>query len=245
LGWRAISLIIVAALLALLYFFWNSPTFTVMAAEVNGTERLTNEEINRVLNVWNQPIFMVDPLRMHADLQTTFPELVEISVQVGLPARVIVTIEERLPLLAWQLESRTYWVDAQGIAFPPRGLVEDLVFVLAADSPPSPLPSQEEEDSPLQEEPLSHAFMSPDMVSAILALYPQSPHDTPLVYDPVHGLGWLDGRGWQVYFGLDVLDIETKLHVYEAVVEHLISAGTQPALISVEHIHAPYYRLER
>ena len=71
------------------------------------------------------------------------------------------------------------------------------------------------------------------------------PADTMLVYDSEHGLGWNDPNGWEVYFGAEDQDMEMKLSVYQAMVERLQSEGIQPALISVEYVHAPYYRMER
>jgi hypothetical protein len=39
--------------------------------------------------------------------------------------------------------------------------------------------------------------------------------------------------------------MEMKLLVYQAIVDRLQKEGITPALISVENVHAPYYRLER
>ncbi len=71
------------------------------------------------------------------------------------------------------------------------------------------------------------------------------PADTLLVYDSVHGLGWNDPKGWEVYFGSEDQDMEMKLAVYQALVDRLENEGIQPAMISVEYVHAPYYRMER
>jgi hypothetical protein len=57
-------------------------------------------------------------------------------------------------------------------------------------------------------------------------------------------MGWKDGRGWDVYFG-EPQDMDMKLVVYQATVRRLESEGIQPVLISVEQVHAPYYRMER
>jgi hypothetical protein len=64
------------------------------------------------------------------------------------------------------------------------------------------------------------------------------------VYDPLRGFGWQDERGWQAYFG-QVTDMEMKLKVYNALVSKLEQKGERPALISVEYVHTPYYRLNR
>jgi hypothetical protein len=36
-----------------------------------------------------------------------------------------------------------------------------------------------------------------------------------------------------------------KLNVYQTLVDQLQSEGIQPEMISVEYVHAPYYRMER
>ncbi|MCK4899942.1 MAG: hypothetical protein KAS38_14275, partial [Anaerolineales bacterium] len=59
-----------------------------------------------------------------------------------------------------------------------------------------------------------------------------------------HGLGWRDSQGWEVYFG-DVSDIDIKLRIYEALVDKFAAEGLNPVLVSVEHMHSPYYRMER
>jgi hypothetical protein len=87
--------------------------------------------------------------------------------------------------------------------------------------------------------------LSPKLVSAIVALGAKMPADTLLVYDSEHGLGWNDPNGWEVFFGQEDQDMDMNLSVYETLVDHLQSEGIQPELISVEYVHAPYYRMER
>ena len=65
------------------------------------------------------------------------------------------------------------------------------------------------------------------------------------MYTENRGLGWQDPQGWDVFFGADLNDIEMKLLVYDAIVAYVLREGIQPELISVEFVHAPYYRLER
>ncbi len=245
-GWRLASFVLVAGLLVLLSHLWNSPNYLVQMAEVQGSLRLTGSDINRVLNVYNTSIFAINPRQMENMLRMAYPELADVSVQVGLPATVLVTLDERLPVLAWQQDANILWVDADGISFSPRGEMASLVWVEAHAAPPLPLRVDDANpslDADLIAAP--QAFMPPDLVSAVLMLGAQSPEGAPLVYDPRHGLGWNDARGWAVYFGMDVADVKTKQLVYQAVVERLQADGIQPALINVEHVHAPYYRLER
>jgi cell division protein FtsQ len=91
----------------------------------------------------------------------------------------------------------------------------------------------------------STRFLPPQLISAILAISIHAPENTPLVYTADHGLGWQDPRGWDVYFGIDLKDIEMKLLVYDAIVSYIEKEGIQPMVISVEYVHAPYYRVEQ
>jgi hypothetical protein len=86
-------------------------------------------------------------------------------------------------------------------------------------------------------------FLPKEMVAAVLLLSEQLPKDAQLIYDPVRGFGWQDRRGWQVYMG-NFEDIALKEQVYRAILEKIRATGEKPSLISVEFVHAPYYRLE-
>jgi len=243
-SWRILSFMMVAGLIGLLYFMWTSPTFQVQMVELNGALRLTTDDINRTLNVTNKPIFVLDPEQMVAALMSANAELKDVTVQVGLPATVLVNVTERVPLIAWMEESGNQWIDGEGFAFQPRGEIDKLVKVQAYASPPIPVQPQVEELS-LENASVPKAFMSTELVSAILKMRAQVPAKTDLVYDSDFGLGWKDSRGWDVFFGMNGNDIETKLLVYQSIVERLHSEGVSPLVINLEHVDAPYYRMEQ
>jgi hypothetical protein len=83
----------------------------------------------------------------------------------------------------------------------------------------------------------------PQFVASVLKLRGYIPTGTALLYDPENGLGWTDAQGWQVYLGTDISQIDVKLAEYQQIVTALLERNLQPSLISVEYIHAPYYRL--
>ena len=239
LGWRLISFSIVVGLLFCLYTLWTSPLYRVDFAEVEGLERVTWEEINTVARVFDKPIFIIEPARIQLELQQAFPELSRILVRVAFPAKVMILVEERQPVLAWKENDRILWVDLDGMAFPPRGEPPPEIMVEAMDPPISIIP-----ESLIIEETIQPQFLSVEMVSAIVSMSVKSPENTPLVYMQDHGLGWRDQRGWDVFFGRYDEEIEMKLNLYESIVEYLSEKQIQPALISLEYLHAPYYRLE-
>lgn len=252
LGWRLVSAALAVGLLVLLYHFWTSPIYQVQAAELEGNHYMRSETVNQMLNLNTKPIFMVDPQQMETDLQRAFPGLmVGASVHIVLPATVIVTVEEREPLILWEYGGVMTWIDSNGISFDPIGENNTLIKVSATGLPPAPiviLDDQENLDdgiNPLDEILTPEAFMTPEMVAAILTMDKQAPDGAPLAYDPQHGLGWHDkNRGWDVYFGMDISNIDEKLIVYKAIRKQLKNEGISPVMVSVEHIHAPYYRLE-
>lgn len=235
LSWRWLSGLMVMALVAALYFLWTLPMFRVSEPEITGLQRVTLADVQTVIGLSNQPVFMVNPSGIKEDLQQAFPEMSAITVEVRLPAAVIVDVAERTPAIDWKDGDREVWVDQQGVAFPPRGDPGKLVVV------------EGQINSQVITSTVRTAtqFVDPQMVVAILETASLAPKKATIIYDAEHGLGWKDTRGWQVYFGMDTSNIDVKLLVYQALVKKLKADGVQPAFISVEYANAPYYRMER
>lgn len=135
-GWRLASGLLVILLAFGIFSFWNSPYFQVSGAEVKGVERLSPEEINKTLRLENMSIIEIDPAQIQEELTTTYPELVDVQVQVHLPNFVTVTAVERKPVIAIQKGDQISWVDADGILFPARGDAGALVTVYTEDDLP-------------------------------------------------------------------------------------------------------------
>lgn len=232
-SWRVVSGSMVFGLIFAIYLLWTMPIFTVQQIRVKGLDMMESWEINTALQVNGQPVFFLDPKLLQEQLRTSFPEISGAEVHIGLPARVTVELTERTPLIFWKQSEVEAWVDAEGVAFPPRGEVEGLVRVKAMDVPPA-LPT---------EDGLTRLIM-PDMVQAILTLHEQTPKGKAIIYHSQYGLGWNDPRGWKVYFGQQPQDMQVRLAIYQAIVEMLEKRKLKPVLVSVEYIHAPYYRLQ-
>jgi cell division protein FtsQ len=252
-GWRAVSFLMVLMMLGSLVLIWKSPSFTVTSIKTEGLQRLTLSDLNAVLRIRGASIFSINPNDIDQALEQAFPELSKVSVKVDLPSKVSVVVNERQPVIAWIQDNKEVWVDVDGVSFPARGTISDtLVRVQAYGTPPgfSQASSAVQVQSGTGEVAINTSItptlqLSADLVSAILSLGAKMPPDTLLVYDSEHGLGWNDPKGWDVFFGSDDQDMEMKLAVYQSLVERLESQGIQPALISVEFVHAPYYRMER
>jgi len=234
LGWRAISGLTVAGCLFLLFSMYSSSIFTVGRAELLGAERLDANAVNSALQVAGSAIFSIQPDKLLAILQDQFPELETVSVHVGFPARVVVEVRERLPIIAWEQAGLTVWVDAAGVAFVPQEGGAGLIKVSALAAPPT-----------LQSDAVAHhQLIRPEMVSAIQALSRIAPAGAPLIYDPRLGFGWDDPGGWQAFFGQDGKNMDQRLAVYLAMLNELSARRLTPTLISVAQLHAPYYRMD-
>jgi cell division septal protein FtsQ len=240
-GWRLLSAFLIGALGFAIYTLWYSPMFTIDKIDVTGMVRLTNVEINSVADVIGKSIILVNPDVLKQELEEAFPELVNISVDTEVPNKVAISLIERQPVLAWQQDGQTYWVDETGTAYLPHGEGGPSITVQGSDL----LSAEPSMDDSLEEVEATNLALPVELVNAILTVSPDVPENTSIIYDSQHGIGWLDPRGWQVYFGSTAENMDLKLKVYEKTFRRLKKAGIRPALISVEHLHAPYYRLER
>jgi cell division protein FtsQ len=235
LGPRWISAVLTVVLTILVYTMWTANTFRVSAAQVVGNQRLDAADVQAVLGVIGQPIFVVMPGQIENNLRVAFPDLAGVSVHIGFPNKVFVDVSERTPLIAWYQDNKTTWIDSSGIAFMPRGTVQGLVQVASEGNPPK---ISDDFSKSIYDQP----FLTPDTVKAIISLSSQVPEGAPMIYDPKYGMGWQDPRGWSVFFGQSPKDIQMKLKVYQSILDTITQQGIQPTLISVEYLDAPFYK---
>ena len=236
--WRFVSFALSLLLGAALYILGTSQFFRAAPVQVSGNQRIAPEEIGAVLGISDLQVFTLVPADLERRLRLNFPELLEVHVMLGLPNQVQVQLVERTPVLVWTQDGGYTWIDESGVAFRPRGTVENMITV-QAQSAPKPLAAAISD--PLTPLP----FIAPDLVAAVKALAPYAPAGTAIIFDPRYGLGWTDSRGWQVFFGDQARDMALKLTVYESMVEMVGAKGIRPAFISVQYPSAPYYRMSQ
>lgn len=268
LSWRAASLVLLAFLAGVLYYFWTAPGFQVSEAQISGLQRMTRGDVNKALALSGKPVFTLDAGQVQQQLLEAFPEFSQVAAQIELPNTLVITVTERLPVLIWRQDGASSLVDAQGMTFTTRdeAALSAYPVIEAAGDPPS-LPGanslfDENAASALALEKVitdtlalglpvkgqAKPFLAPETVAALLQIVDQAPNGAAIIYEPAHGFGWLDRRGWKVFLGEvtpgDPTQIETKLQVYRAILDQVKAAGAKPAMISVEYLHVPYYQLE-
>ena len=248
-----------------------SSMFILGMPVVKGLQRLTQSDIEAALDIANFNAVEVDAAELSARLLKQFDILETAQVSIGLPNQVNVKVIERSPVIAWQTEKETRWADEKGFLFTPAGESAQLLTITSPDQPPlyiSPeqmkaiqdaetalLVAQDEGDPKeiaaaqveLNQAKLPQEALQLDkpLLAAAQKLVSQLPEGTTLVYSAANGLGWLDAGGWDVYIGTDLTNFDQKLALYQSSIEQLNGQGITPAIISVEYLDAPYYRLER
>ena len=238
-GNRWISGLIVAVCAAMLFVMWSMEPFVVGSAKLIGNERLSAGDINAVMGMMGKSVILASPEQIKTNLQAAFPELKDVKVSVGFPGSITIKVTERQPLIAWQYDNQVSWVDADGVAFPPRGAAEGLIPVLALGNPPAIDSGTDYENINLMVKPL----LTPQTVQAMQSMVAYMPEGTTLIYEPDYGFGWNDSRGWKAYFGKTTGDMPMKVTMYQTIVDNLTQRGVVPSMVSVEYPNAPFYRL--
>ena len=237
LGWRLLSFVLASLLGAAVYFAFEAPELRVNEAQLSGSQLIPQAEVNSVLNLAGQPIFLLTPSEIETRLRLNYPELASVRVTVSLPNLVLVDVTERPPLIRWEQGGGYTWIAEDGIAFRPKGEMVGLISVVAFSAPPV----EGGGSDPLTPAP----FISTEMVQALKGLAWHVPPGVAILYDKDYGFGWNDPRGWRVHFGTSASDVELKVRVYESMVDSLAQRGIRPAMINVMYPTAPYYRMSQ
>ena len=257
------SLIVIATLIALFSLLYSS-VFVVAAPRVNGLTRLTQTDIESALDLANLSVVQVDAAAIRGALLTKYPILKDVSVGVGLPNSLTISVKERKPLVSWKIKDKESWIDAEGVLFPPAGK-PDKLLAISADAEPPLYVSPENQKALLlanqqaaQSDPVQTALplpaspkkdgpdkVDPTLLDAAVKLSTHLPAGTILVFSQLHGLGWQDKGGWEVFVGTDLANFDQKFALYQAIDRQLNGMGITPALISVELMSSPYYRMEK
>jgi hypothetical protein len=246
-GWRTVSGIVAATLVILILIFTNSSMFRVSTPEVVGVTQISISDISAVINLANKPIYLIDPQIVAAQVTQSFPQLMNVKVSVGLPASVVISAQERQPVLAWEYNGPVVWIDSEGFIFESTGDISGLPIVHADDLPPyAEVKAPVDEESLIAASPLAPTVRKMDtgLMQAAMQIGSNVPSGSDVIFSSQEGFGWNDPGGWRVYIGTDLSNLELKLIVYKAINQTLIERGITPTMISVAQPDAPFYRVE-
>jgi hypothetical protein len=229
-GIRLISGLMAVGVAWVIQFFLTSPSFIVGELAVSGVQVLTQAQVQSLAKIEPVTIFSLDPAEI-SERMTGYPEVASAEIHLSFPNRIEITLEERLPMVEWDDAGRKWWLSAEGVAMLRMGDWPGAVQIASI------APALSFNSDPTQ------AVISPDILQAAVTLHQHAAEMGALMYDPQHGLGFNDERGWPVYFGIDG-DMGSKVLVYEALALELVRQGLQISFVSVEDQTAPYYIVE-
>jgi cell division septal protein FtsQ len=227
--WQAYGSRLMAALLLVIlgwatYAIFDSPNFYVYGAEVQGNTAVTPDEVYAASGLEGMSVFWVDPAAVATRLES-LPNVRSARVQVRWPARAIISIEERTPVLIWQTGEARWWVDAEGVIVPPRSDLSEAVTIIDTDAEPL---------SPGQR-------LDPSILEAAQALRRLLPELPVMHYSHTTGISFTTREGWPVYLG-DGQNMEAKLTILVALRKELLARGVSPEFIDVRFVERPFYK---
>ncbi len=229
--WRATSGLLFVLFGLLLAILFTSDVFFVRAIEVRGNNFITREEVFAFSEIANYHMFWLDPEQIRRQVLRS-PSVAEIFVEIGWPPNLItILVQERQPALVWSDAGAETWIDIQGRAMQARTEMPNLLHInlIRADGE-VPAPGADD--------------LTGDMVLGALRLQEILPEGAHLDFHPVHGLGWTNSRGWQVWMGSDSAAVmNEKIKIYEVLVENLLSRAIDVAELNIANPDAPFYRL--
>ncbi len=244
-----------------IYILAFSSRFQVGTYPVTGLQRVDHSAVEAVLKLEGSQIILLDPQTVVHELNAAFPELTNIALHVGFPAKLAISVTELQPVLSWKVGDTDYWLDKDGIILPPRGQVDNLEEVASPDLPPlvaiaGDTPAASGDTTAVTAATTTAADSStttpttywgrqvdPQFMNAIISLPKIIPQQTNLVYNSQNGLGWKDPGGWDVYIGRDLTNIDQKLAIYQTIIDGLQKQGITPTqMVSLAYIDAPYYK---
>ena len=258
-GWRVLSLLITGILSYALLTAWRSPEYRISEIKITGLQRLTEAEVLAKVTAFGMHSFAVEPEKIRAEIVAAFPDFREVRVKVGIPATLEISVAERQPMIAWQSKKALIWVDSEGYLIPPRGASGEILAIQADSIPAYQIRSRILDPGTLKvirdkpffkANPSALAFFAVPkqidgaLLTATLQLNAWMPNEKTLLYQKQRGLGWKDARGWDVFVGQKLEGINDKMVMYETIVRELEKQGISPTLVSVEFLHAPYYRTD-
>ena len=261
LSWRILSGVLIIVFISVIAIAWRSPEFHITEVKVDGLKRIKQEEVQEILNLQGQSIFTLQPTFIQRSLSPAFPEFKNIDTAVNLNNQVLLSVIERQPLITWKTNDNILWIDEEGYVIPLRGEAGEMLIIESHDYPDFNYPSLSEKGvveiskyhqkrnnwkSPLHsmEWFKYHQQITPPLLDSILKLSALVPENKTLLYDSHRGLGWHDPHGWMIFIGFNLENIIEKWMMYEKIVSELSQRGIQPTLVSIEYLHAPYYRLD-
>lgn len=229
----SLLLLILAAMT--LYWTETSPAFYVYAdsVEFGPLAYLGPDELYARTQLEGLSIFWVEADRVQAQI-AAHPYVTEAKVRVGLPGRVVVSVQEASPVAVWVTDGGELWLLPDGTALGSRAATNpDLVRIIdGPQSARSPYPPVADSGIKMEE----------SLLHSALTLSHYLPGLTSFRYAVGPGLYFtLPGSQTLVYWG-DGSATDAKLTNLMSILRTLDSDNLSAQRIDVRYENKPYYK---
>lgn len=225
------GLLLLAALVGGIVYASVDARFFVYEAAVRGAQHLPATTIYETAGVHEQNIFWIDPQDVARRI-IALEGIKAVQVSCDLPARVVIEIEERQPVILWRAQSqeRDWWVDAEGRILPYHGDVNspDTVFVL---------------DSSERRLDVGQTVEPQGIARSVLQLAEALPEVKVFYYQADRGLSFIqqgEMGSWPVYVGGSE-DLARKIQVMLTLTSYLQGNRVRPRYVDVRWADHPVY----
>jgi cell division septal protein FtsQ len=221
-SWLWLGLPVLAIVIFGIVRLFSTDLFFVYDAEIAGNQRVPTELIYAAADIDQKNIFWIRPGVVQRQ-GPQVPGVASASVQVRLPHRVAVLVQEREPMLIWQTDSLTVWIATDGAPMPMTGTPPTVVLV----------------DPQALAWGLDGQFRKRVAVD-VQILRAQRPDLAEYHYGAAEGLYFRTPEGWNVYLGEG--DIAAKLTLLQEMRSQIQARSPKPTVVDLRIAKEAYLR---
>ena len=120
---KTVSLLLLAAVAAALYWLYTSESFYIYRENVHfeGAQYLSQDELFAACDIDSWSIFWLDPEKIEEQV-TTHPYVTAADAKIRWPGHIEISVQEVRPVALWATEQQEYWLLEDGVALAPRKL---------------------------------------------------------------------------------------------------------------------------
>ena len=214
-------LVLLATVAALVYTF-RSFDFFVYAADIDNVRYTSSTEAYEQTGIDGKSIFFVDPTAVRKRM-LTMPHVRDAEVSIALPAKIHIAVQEREPVVLYQVQGDSMWIDLEGFISPAADQREGLVKLVDDAAAAS-----------------QGGAIDPALLDAVRRITQNLPEVSTFRYQEPFGLFFFSPEGWQVNLG-SAERMEEKLATWEAMRRQILKEGAPAQFVDLRY-ERPYWR---
>ncbi|MYC96495.1 MAG: FtsQ-type POTRA domain-containing protein [Caldilineaceae bacterium SB0661_bin_32] len=120
---KTVSLLLLAAVAAALYWLYTSESFYIYRENVRfeGAQYLSQDELFAACDIDSWSIFWLDPEKIEEQVMA-HPYVTAADAKIRWPGHIEISVQEVRPVALWATEQQEYWLLEDGAALAPREL---------------------------------------------------------------------------------------------------------------------------